>query len=64
MSKKTKDKSRPVYICPKCRMLWVHDTEYLCCICKVKGEPQNDGAKKTIKKIEFFSGGEKNFEKE
>lgn len=51
MSKKKKDKSRPVYICPKCKMLWVHDTEYLCCICKVKGEPQNDGARKTLKKV-------------
>lgn len=67
MSKKKKqpirNKPRPVYICPRCRMLWVYDTDPYCLICKILGEPQNDGAKKTIKKIEFFSGDEKNFEK-
>lgn len=51
MSKKTKDKSRPVYICPKCRMLWVHDTDPYCIICKVVGIPQNKGAEKTVRKL-------------
>ena len=50
MSKK-QQQPRPVYICPKCSMEWVHDTDPICIICKVVGIPQNKGAEKTVRKL-------------
>lgn len=49
MKKSKKDKPRPRFYCAKCGLRWV-SCEPLCVICRVSGEPLNEGAEKLIKK--------------
>lgn len=48
---KTKDKTRPRYECPRCRIIWVADQRPYCMGCGKAGVPLNSGAEKTVKKL-------------
>lgn len=48
---KTKDKTRPRYECPRCRIIWVADQRPYCMGCGKAGVPLNRGAEKTVKKL-------------
>jgi hypothetical protein len=49
MSKKKKNQARPRFFCRACGLMWV-SCEPMCVICKVHGEPLNEGAEKVLRK--------------
>ena len=52
MKKSKKNKPRPAWTCPKCKIYWV-SCEATCVICKSVGTPMNEGAEKIIAKRHF-----------
>ena len=50
MKKSKKNKPRPAWTCPKCKIYWVSCSE-TCVICKSVGTPMNEGAEKLIAKL-------------
>ena len=49
MKKSKKNKPRPAWTCPKCKIYWV-SCEPACVICKSPGVPMNEGAEKILGK--------------